>query len=562
MQVAWSLLIITVIALIIVIALGWWILSKLYERASTEVSFVRTGFLGRQVVISGGAIVVPVLHQVVRIGMNTIRLSTRCHSEASLITKDRIRVDTTADFYVRVEPDIESVTAAAQTLGKRTMSAEALLDLVEAKFVDALRAVAAEMTLEELHVSRQDFANRVRAMVAPGLSKNGLGIETVSIARLDQTSREFFNPNNAFDAAGLTWLTQEIEERRRERNEIERDAQVAIQRKNLFAEQQMLELSRDEEFARLTQEREIAIQRARQSAEIAIDAVARKREADEASISVNEALEKAKLQSNAILKEEQLSLERRIKESELNRARAVEIAEVEKRKSVEIAEQIKEIEIASQAGAVAAAQSEAERARAEFVRAEESVISARDLERAERAGQVELAIARATAEKTAIARVSEAEADRVTAGHRAEASRVDVEAEVAAKKLRSAADETRYAIDAAGRTALYEAENLQSEQAIALRTKLALIERLESIIRESGKPLERIEGIKIVQLSGIGDAAGAGNESLSDQVVSSALRYRTQAPLVDALLKDLGLPAGGTDGLLRFTEDQQGSTGP
>jgi uncharacterized membrane protein YqiK len=106
-------------------------------------------------------------------------------------------------------------------------------------------------------------------MVSPGLRMNGLGIETVSIGRLDQTSREFFNPNNAFDAAGLTWLTQEIEERRRKRNEIERDAQVAIQRKNLLVEQQMLELGRDEEYARLAQEREIAIQRAKQSADVA-----------------------------------------------------------------------------------------------------------------------------------------------------------------------------------------------------------------------------------------------------------------------------------------------------
>ena len=127
-------------------------------------------------------------------------------------------------------------------------------------------------------------------------------LKRVSIARLDQTSREFFNPNNAFDAAGLTWLTQEIEERRRERNEIERDAQVAIQRKNLFAEQQMLELSRDEEFARLTQEREIAIQRAQQSAEISIDAVARKREADEAGINMNEALEKENCNRTRFLK--------------------------------------------------------------------------------------------------------------------------------------------------------------------------------------------------------------------------------------------------------------------
>ena len=82
MQVAWSMIIVSIIVLVILIALAWWILSRLYERASTEVSFVRTGFMGRRVVVSGGAIVVPVLHKVVRVGLNTIRLSTTCRRQA------------------------------------------------------------------------------------------------------------------------------------------------------------------------------------------------------------------------------------------------------------------------------------------------------------------------------------------------------------------------------------------------------------------------------------------------------------------------------------------------
>ena len=123
---------------------------------------------------------------------------------------------------------------------------------------------------------------------------------------------------------------------------------------------------------------------------------------------------------------------------------------------------------------------------------------------------------------------------------------------MAAAKLRAAADETRYAIDAAGKRAVYDAENVQSPEVMALRVKLAVIERLEAIIRESGKPLERIEGIKIVQLSGLEN--GSNDGSLSDQVVSSALRYRTQAPMVDALLADLGLPAGHAGGLLQVLQ--------
>lgn len=557
MQFDLGMFIVTLVLIIVGIAIIWWILAKLYQRSSTDISFVRTGFLGRKVVISGGALVIPVLHEMVRIGMNTSRLSVKVEKENSLITKDRIRVDVEADFYVRVEPNADAVATAAQTLGKRTLSAPALLDLVGGKFIDALRAVAAEMTLQELHETRHIFSDRVREMVAPGLSKNGLGIETVSIARLDQTAREYFNPNNAFDAAGLTWLTQEIEERRRKRNEIERDAQVAIQRKNLTAEQQMLELGRDEEYARLVQEREIAIERAKQSSEIAMEAAQRKREAEETQILAQEAIDKARLATDRTLRAEKLDLERAVSELDLQRARAVELAEIEKRRIVELAEQQREIAIAEQARAVAAAQSEAERARAEVVRAEESVITARDLERAERNRQVEVSAARAEAEKAAVAQVQAAEAARDAANFQAEADRIATEAAVAAKRLHAAADEVRYAIDAMGKRSVYESENVQNPEAMALRVKLAVIERLEGIIRESAKPLERIEGIKIVQLSGAEGTVGAAGASLSDQVVSSALRYRTQAPLVDALLNDLGLPGGSPGGLIQFAEGQR-----
>ena len=43
---------------------------------------------------------------------------------------------------------------------------------------------------------------------------------------------------------------------------------------------------------------------------------------------------------------------------------------------------------------------------------------------------------------------------------------------------------------------------------------------------------------------GAGAADGAASGNLADQVVNSALRYRGQAPLLDALMKELGLAGG------------------
>jgi uncharacterized membrane protein YqiK len=89
-----------------------------------------------------------------------------------------------------------------------------------------------------------------------------------------------------------------------------------------------------------------------------------------------------------------------------------------------------------------------------------------------------------------------------------------------------------------------------------LRLRLTIIEHLEGIIRESAKPLERIDGIKIVHLDGLG-AGGAAvpsagvQTSLSDQVMSSALKYKIQAPLVESLLKEIGLSGLDADSIAK-----------
>ena len=109
----------SVVILIALLALGL-ILSRLYKRASKEVSFVRTGFRGQRVIINGGAMVLPVLHETIPVNMNTLRLEVKRSNEQALITQDRMRVDVTAEFYVRAKPTEEAIAAAAQTLGLKT----------------------------------------------------------------------------------------------------------------------------------------------------------------------------------------------------------------------------------------------------------------------------------------------------------------------------------------------------------------------------------------------------------------------------------------------------------
>lgn len=546
----------TVIVLLLVILL---IFSRMYKRASKEVSFVRTGFGGQQVIINGGALVFPVFHEIIPVNMNTLRLEVRRANEQALITADRMRVDVTAEFYVRAKPTSDAIANAAQTLGMKTMNPGELKGLVEGKFVDALRAVAAEMAMEQLHERRVDFVQKVQQVVSEDLLKNGLELESVSLTALDQTSFEHFNPQNAFDAEGLTRLTQAIESRRKVRNDIEQDTQVQIQAKNLEAEREKLDIARETEYARLKQEREIEIRKAAQTAEIASEQAEKQRDAESAAINADREVQTARIVA-----------EREVEAQRIDKERSVEKAEVERRQTIELAEQDRAIAVAERSRAESEASAEADRARAIAVKEEEAVATVRDVERATRQMEVELVMARQVADKAAISVTTAAEAEKQAADDQAEAVRLLAEAEANkaritargesdAELMHAEAAARRYEVDATGKQALNEAANLLSDDQISMQIRLALIEHLASIVGESVKPMEQIEGIKIINVSGLGGDGGAagaggggsgGDGNVADQLVSSALRYRAQGPLIDSLLKEVGLGDGGLDGLV------------
>lgn len=553
--------------LVALLVLGM-IFSRLYRRASKEVSFVRTGFGGQKVILNGGALVFPVLHEIIPVNMNTLRLPVNRANEQALITRDRMRVDVIAEFYVRVKPSEDSIANAAQTLGIRTMHPDQLKELVEGKFVDALRAVAAEMAMTELHEQRVDFVQKVQQVVSEDLLKNGLELESVSLTGLDQTSKEFFNPNNAFDAEGLTRLTEEIETRRKVRNDIEQDTNVAVANKNLEAERQTLEIQRDTEYARLDQQREVEVRKAAQASEIASEQAQKQREADQAEISASQQVDTSRILAERAVEEERIEKERLIKEKDISREKSVETAEVERRKTVELAEQDKAIAIAERSKAQSEAQADADQARQIAVKESELVHTVRETEVAERVKQVVLVKAREEAEQQAIqvtvaaeaekqAADDQAESIRILATAEAEKLRIEADGAASAVKLHAAADADRYSVEATGKQALNEAANLLSAEQIAMQVKLELLKQMPEIIRESVKPMEQIDGIKIIQVAGLnggGSAPGsAGNEAgdgnLADQLVNSALRYRGQAPLVDSLLAEIGLDGSDIKGL-------------
>src|SRR6202008_3528290 len=123
--------------------------------------------------------------------------------------------------------------------------------------------------IEHVQERRKDYAGRVKPAALEGRAQNGLELESVAIVDLDQTNLEFFDSSNAFDAEGLTQLTELIEARRRMRNEIEQRTQIEIRAQNLDAQRKALEIERETEYARLEQEHDVEVRRTAQRVELA-----------------------------------------------------------------------------------------------------------------------------------------------------------------------------------------------------------------------------------------------------------------------------------------------------
>ena len=503
------------------------VFSRLYNRASPEEAFVRSGMGGRKVVMSGGALVIPILHETINVNMKTMRLEIHRTGRESLITSDKLRVDVSVAFFTRVAPNDDAIAMAAQTLGERTMEVSQVKELVEPKFANALRDVAARMTITELQHNRADFVAQVLESVSHDLEKNGLELESVSLTALDQTEKQYFNPDNVFDAEGLTKITEQTEQRRKERNDIEQSTEVAIKNRNYEAEKERLRISQEEEQARLSQVREVAYLTADQEAAVAERQAQKKREAREAELQSEEAVEKRRI-----------AKERAVREAEIMRERDIELTEQERK--IAVAEKSRE-----ESKAKAAADAE----RAEAAKAEESVVTARETAAAERRKGIAVIKATEEAEEQAVGVKVHADAERQAAEDRAEAQLTLARAKKESDELEALGAEARYKADAEGQRLLNEAANLLSNDQVSMKIRLAMIAGLPDILREQLKPVEKVQSIKVLSMpggmgNGVGGPAGGGSGSTGDfaqDLLNGMLRYRMQSPVIDEALKELGL---------------------
>ncbi len=500
------------------------VLGRLYRRATREVSLVKTGAGGKKVIMDGGTIVVPLLHEISPVNMKTLRLEVQRHGEGAMITKDRMRVDVGVEFYVSVNATEDGISRAAQTLGDRTFFVDQLRDMIEGKLVDGLRAVAAQMTMDELHENRAEFVQEVQNAVSEDLLKNGLELESVSLTALDQTPFEALDENNAFNAVGMRKLAEVIALSKKERAEIDADADVAVRRAAMEAERLKLKIEQDERQAAIAQRQEIETLEAAQEAEIARRREDAEREKEQARIKREEA----------------------IRASDIARERAIREAEINRDRELEVADQERQIIIAQKSEEESKARASADTARAEAKKANEAIETARSVAEAERQKRIALIEAEREAEREATRIRLSAQAEKDAAQDRADAAREEARADADALTIRADAKKADLLAEAEGRRAIVEAENAIAEEIVNMKIALARLEKLPEIVAQMVKPAEKIDSIKIHHVGGMNGMPGAaggggGDKPPVNQALDSIMGMAVQLPALKKLGQELGV---------------------
>ena len=505
----WLYILIAVVVIVISIA----ILNRYYRKATREVALVRTGAGGQRVIIERGFLAFPFLHKVSEVNMKTSKLEIERSGPKSIITADRLRIDLAAEFYVRVAPNVEGVKTAAQALGGKSFRTAELGETLEGKFVDALMTVGAKYTMDSLQDNRGEYSGEVNDIVSAELAKNGLLLETVAITRLDQTPFNALDENNAFNAVGMRQLSEVISTNKKERAAIEAEAEVSVAQTHLDATKRKLSISQEEEEASISQQKAIETARAVSMADIAEQQAASERRRDEARIA----------------RELEISKSETAKDQELNRARLAKELALESSKyenSVKLsAKRIEDIR----------SQIEVRQVEASEVLAAEEVSTKREKEVAKR--EKDIALIRAT---------EQTEVDNLRVASEAETVLSMAKAKADATRLRSDSEKSDMLAKAAGKTAIVAAENSQSKEIIDMKLASKKLEILPEVVEKMMKPTEKIEGIRINNISGFAKSGGSDSSSSSESssvnnVIDGVLDLALQLPAVKKIGEEVGL---------------------
>lgn len=413
-----------------------------YIKTPANRAFVRTGGFRNKpntppkVVMNGGSWVFRTFHEIIWVDLGTMAIEIERTENNALLTKDPQYADIKAIFYIKVNPTVEGIIDAARTIGGKQVDANAVKQLVDAKLDGALRDVAASFTLMSLHQEREKFIQEVQNRLKTDLEENGLVLESVSILTLRAARQGSFGTDDVFGAQVARANAQVISQALRERNDIERKAEVEIKQRDTESAKQRLDLDRELALATATQEREVRTIQATEKAMAEQSEYEEFQKSEMARVSKERAVAISEIE-----RDQQLAIQNERKQQE------VMATEVARRQAIELAEQQRQITVLN------------EQKKRENAEKERLLVSA---EREEAAQAVTTVQATQTAQREAKIKVIEAEREAQKAmieqknGIELAALRKQREAEAQAKALKEMAA-------AEAEAALKQAETLRTQ---------------------------------------------------------------------------------------------------
>ena len=423
-----------------------------YVKTPANRSFVRTGGLSQKVnnppkvVMNGGAWVFRAIHEITWVDLGTMAIDIERTENNALLTKDPQYADIKAIFYVKVNPTVEGIIDAARTIGSKQVDVNAVKQLVEAKLDGALRDVAASFTLMSLHQEREKFIQEVQNRLKTDLEENGLVLESVSVLTLRAARQGSFGTDDVFGAQVARANAQVIQQALRERNDIERTAEIEIKQRDTDTARLRLNLDRELALASATQSREVRTSQAVEKAQAEL------REYEE--IQKSEAARVAKERAVALMeieRDQQLAIQGERKQQE------VMGAEVTRRQAIEMAEQQRQIIVLTEQQKREGAEKDRLVVSAAREEAAQAVVTVQATQTAQREARIRVIEAEREAQKAVIEQKNRIELD---------ALRKQREAEAQAKALKEIAA-------AEAEAALKQADTLRTQaQAEAEASKL------------------------------------------------------------------------------------------
>ncbi len=378
-----------------------------------------------------GAIVYPVIYKKELMKISLITLEVDRRGKDGLICRDNMRADITVAFYLRVNETPQDVLKVAKAIGaERASDKAAVNELFNAKFSEALKTVGKQIDFVKLFENRQDFRDRIVEVIGNDL--NGYVLEDVAIDYLEQTSKASLDPSNILDAEGIRKITELTAAQNVITNELERNEQLAITKKNVETREAMLALERQQADAEARQKREIATIQAREQAETAKVQEEERLKSEQARITTQETLD---------IREQNRMREVEVAEQNRQRAVVIEVEKVHRAKDLEIVSREREVELQRidkekaleiQRKDIANVIRDRIIVEKSVAQEEERIKEVREVSEADRSKQVKIIAAQAKAEEELVRQVKQAEADETASKHKAVEMTVTAQAELEA----------------------------------------------------------------------------------------------------------------------------------